>query len=168
MGDRQSVSSVIDSLVTACKIVRPTTYTYKPDLNDNTNSSRPKPEQVIQYYRASSFVLSLDGYNNTFALTSNAPSNNNEGPKNMTMVPLPNTLNQTFLNCINSTIGGKVPLIVAEPILGPGAITGIAIGGFFALIFLFLCCKHCCAVGWVSVPRVWRKLKPRKKSSYVS
>jgi hypothetical protein len=165
MGDRESVLSVTDSLVSACKIVRPIPYSYKPTLGDNTNDSRPKPEQIIQYYRASSFILSLDGYNNTFALPSNAPSNNNDGPRNTTMVPLPNISDRNFLNCVNSTIGDKIPLIQPDPALSAGAITGIVFAGIFAIVILFACCKYFLFVRLVNG---LRKVKPRKKSTYVS
>jgi len=67
------------------------------------NASDPRPEQAIQYYRASSVALTLDGYNDTAAL-SDTP-----GPD----TPLPTTLNQTFLDCINNTITASVPLVDA-------------------------------------------------------
>ncbi|TCD60201.1 hypothetical protein EIP91_010551 [Steccherinum ochraceum] len=74
-----------------------------PSLFDNSSSTAPPlPEQAIQYYRASSVVLSLDGYNDTSAL-----SDNQTAPD----VPLPSWVDLTTMDCLNSTIGQAVPLI---------------------------------------------------------
>lgn len=61
----------------------------------------PKPEQVIQYYRASSIALSLDGYNNTATLAS-------EGTPD---TPLPDGIDLKLMDCLNQTIGLAAPLI---------------------------------------------------------
>jgi hypothetical protein len=65
------------------------------------SDTTPAPEQVVQYYRASSAVLTLDGYNNTatYAVEGTADS------------PLPDNTNQGLLSCLNSTIGNTIPLI---------------------------------------------------------
>ncbi|TFK21339.1 hypothetical protein FA15DRAFT_645745 [Coprinopsis marcescibilis] len=61
----------------------------------------PGPEQAIQYYRASSAALTLDGYNNTatYGLEGSADS------------PLPASLDSELLTCLNTTIGVNLPLI---------------------------------------------------------
>lgn len=69
--------------------------------NSSNSSSSPLPEQAIQYYRASSIVLTLDGYNDTDALQANSSTN----------VPIPSWVNQTMLQCVNQTIGAAAPLI---------------------------------------------------------
>ena len=61
----------------------------------------PSPGEVVQYYRASSVALTLDGYNNTAALS---------GDANATAVPLPSNIDTTLLTCLNDTIGEAVPL----------------------------------------------------------
>ncbi|KAJ7881617.1 hypothetical protein B0H13DRAFT_2199697 [Mycena leptocephala] len=68
------------------------------------NASAPdaQPEQVVQYYRASSVALSLDGYNNTAVF---APENSTAN------TPLPAGIDATLLGCLNSTIGNAVPLV---------------------------------------------------------
>ncbi|KAJ7136822.1 hypothetical protein C8R44DRAFT_567217, partial [Mycena epipterygia] len=60
------------------------------------------PEQVVQYYRASSVALSLDGYNNTAVF---APENSTAN------TPLPAGIDTNLLGCLNSTIGNAVPLV---------------------------------------------------------
>ena len=66
-----------------------------------SSTSDPRPEGAIQYYRASSVVLTLDGYNNTAALVSDA---------NLKALPLPSNVDMQLLGCLNSTIGEAVPL----------------------------------------------------------
>lgn len=61
----------------------------------------PQPESTIQYYRASSVSLTLNGYNNSAAFEP-------EGAKD---TPLPSSVDTTLLNCLNLTIGAATPLI---------------------------------------------------------
>jgi hypothetical protein len=68
---------------------------------NETNPLSPQPESAIQYYRASSVVLALQGYNNTAVFQE-------EGTPD---VPLPASLDITLKNCLNYTIGAAVPLI---------------------------------------------------------
>lgn len=72
----------------------PTTY---------NSSISGRPEQAVQYYRASSVVLTLDGYNNTAALNDTEPV----GPP----APLPSAIDVDLLRCVNATIGASVPLV---------------------------------------------------------
>ncbi|KAF8626492.1 hypothetical protein AX17_006547 [Amanita inopinata Kibby_2008] len=70
----------------------------------NDTTQLPRPEQVIQYYRASSVVMTLDGYNNTAVLEAQGTPD----------VPLPSNIDNGLLNCLNETIGGAVPLVDAS------------------------------------------------------
>ena len=81
----------------------------------------PKPEQVVQYYRASSIALALDGYNNTAALQE-------EGTPN---VPLPTNIDMKMVNCVNQTIGLAAPLVngVNAPYVVPNL-------GYLGLIYV--------------------------------
>ncbi|KAJ7216274.1 hypothetical protein B0H12DRAFT_1032315 [Mycena haematopus] len=65
-----------------------------------------EPEQVVQYYRASSVALTLDGYNNTAVF---APENST------TDTPLPTGIHTNLLRCLNDTIGLAVPLVNGAP-----------------------------------------------------
>jgi len=108
-----------------------------PEPFTGTNESAPLPEQAIQYYRASTIVLTLDGYNNTAALSDNATLPN---------VPLPAITNETFLTCVNETIGAAAPILGFITVTGslsgsaslnyasaPSHITGLV---FLASLFL--------------------------------
>lgn len=68
--------------------------------NDSLNAL-PQPEQAIQYFRASSVALTLDGYNNTGAL----------GPDGSSDTPLQSNIDAVLLDCLNQTIGASVPLV---------------------------------------------------------
>jgi hypothetical protein len=68
----------------------------------------PKPEQVVQYYRASTVALTLDGYNNSQAVF----SANENGVQDS---PLPTGIDLAMLDCVNQTIGLGVPLINGAP-----------------------------------------------------
>ncbi|GJJ08059.1 hypothetical protein Clacol_002266 [Clathrus columnatus] len=100
LSDNTTVQSLIASIAVNCSL-KMTTITAIP-FNDSAQAiNQPKPEQVIQYYRASSIALTLDGYNNTAVYSSN---------NNTPDTPLLSNLNTTFLNCINQTIGAGAPL----------------------------------------------------------
>ncbi|KAJ7583860.1 hypothetical protein C8J56DRAFT_748768, partial [Mycena floridula] len=102
VADTTTVSDLIHDITSACSssLNKSTTSTSPIAFND-TDISSPKPESAIEYYRASSVALTLDGYNNTGAL----------GDEGTPDTPLPSNIDMTLLNCVNSTIGTAVPLV---------------------------------------------------------
>jgi hypothetical protein len=95
-----------------------------------TNSSTtPLPEQALQYYRASSVVLTLDGYNDTAALNG-TQSLNASG----LAVPFPSDTDTTLLTCLNATIGRAVPLVDAGSRTGPPAMHALVLAWVLAAI----------------------------------
>jgi hypothetical protein len=72
-----------------------------PDTPGNFSppTSGPAPQEV-QYYRASSVALTLDGYNNTAYFLNSTDD-----------TPLPESVDKEFLACLNFTIGAAVPLV---------------------------------------------------------
>ena len=56
----------------------------------------PAPTSTIQWYRAGSFALLLDGYD--------------AGKQEMSPPTLPINLDIGFLDCVNTTIGATLPL----------------------------------------------------------
>lgn len=83
--------------------------TCKPFLQDPSAPARfipsaadaPKPEQAVQYYRASSIVVTLDGYNNTATFL----------PEGTPDTSFPGNFDIPLMNCMNETIGSSAPLI---------------------------------------------------------
>jgi hypothetical protein len=96
------------------------------------------PEQAVQYYRASSFALTLDGYNNTASLASNQPPDNNTAPPVMADTPLPTSLNTTFLQCVNATTAFALPVVNAPHRLSPSDIAAIVFGLLIGAVFFGL------------------------------
>lgn len=107
VSDNNTVVALIGTLATGCPNI-----TNQPLIAKafSGNASDPQPESTVQYYRASSVALTLDGYNNTAALSDDA---------NLPATPLPTGIDQSFLNCLNQTIGDSVPLVDAAFLLSP-------------------------------------------------
>ena len=118
MGDLRSNCS---SRLSSTSVQGPLQY-----ANDGT--SFPQPENVIQYYRASSLALTLDGYNNSAATY--AVQDGSVGD-----LPLPNTVDVLLLDCLNQTIGLASPLIDGATLQYQGGI-GL-LGVFWVLWFVF-------------------------------
>ena len=97
VSDNSTVFSLIGSITANCTVASNSSTSPVPF---NGNATDPLPEQAVQYYRASSVALTLDGYNNTDALTGNET----------TPPPLPSGIDNNLLNCLNATIGEAVPL----------------------------------------------------------
>lgn len=105
-----------------------------------TNASDASPVDAVQYFRASSAVLTLEGYNNTAALSSTL--NLSAFP------PLPTDTDTTLLACLNTTIGASIPLVDA-PLkfhwgsLGIFLLVLAGCAGLALIVVLACCC--CCA-----------------------
>jgi len=121
VADNSSVVAILSAVESNCSLL---TNSIIPMAFDPNNNSAPQPEQAIQYYRSSSVVLTLDGYNDT-AADSNDP--------NAVDTPLPSGLNMTFLDCLNQTIGASAP--VEDAALSLHAMASIPI---WATIWLFI------------------------------
>lgn len=119
LSDNSTVASLINSIDSNCTVG--SSSSSLPFPYNGANTSQPRPEQAVQYYRASSVALTLDGYNNTDALTG----------ANGT-VPLPSWVDNTLLNCLNDTIGLAVPLISSADVRLQ--VNGLSV---LALLFLF-------------------------------
>ncbi|KAI3606349.1 hypothetical protein WG66_009621 [Moniliophthora roreri] len=103
LADNATVTELIQDIRNNCSSSNLNTgasSTSSVPYND-TDPHSPQPESVIQYYRASSVVLTLEGYNNSAVFQ-------NEGTPD---TPLPGTLDITLKDCLNYTIGAAVPLI---------------------------------------------------------
>ena len=97
LSDNTTITSLITDLSSNCTsfLTTPSSNLSSPYLNT------PQPEQVIQYYRASSIALALEGYNNsaTYSSDSFAPDS-----------PLPSTVDVNLVQCLNQTIGVAAPI----------------------------------------------------------
>ncbi|KDR73593.1 hypothetical protein GALMADRAFT_280747 [Galerina marginata CBS 339.88] len=100
VADNTTVSSLIDDITANCSSSLSSPSTIVATAY-NESLPAPQPEQAVQYYRASSVSLTLDGYNNTGAAD----------PEGTPDTPLPTNIDATLLDCLNQTIGLAVPLV---------------------------------------------------------
>ncbi|KAJ3739506.1 hypothetical protein DFH05DRAFT_1537946 [Lentinula detonsa] len=109
LSDNTTISELITDIHANCSSHLTSNSASSPSSAISYNSSAsdaPKPEQVVQYFRASTVSLTLDGYNNTAVFDSEGTAD----------VPLPSGIDTTLLECMNSTIGVAVPLVDAGSI----------------------------------------------------
>jgi len=99
LADNTTVVELITDITANCSASTASVPT--PAAYDDEATAPPQPEQVVQYYRASSIALSLDGYNNTAIFQ-------DEGTPD---VPLPSSVDKVLMDCLNQTIGAAAPLI---------------------------------------------------------
>jgi hypothetical protein len=129
LSDNSTVTSLIHNVDAHCSpLLAPPTPRSPSRLNASALNS-PQPEQAIQYYRASSIVLTLDGYNNS-ATFSNSPNTTPDSP-------LPPGVDTILLNCLNHTIGRAAPLVGGASSLTPSPCIGLV-----SLVWVFWVLTH--------------------------
>ncbi|KIK75334.1 hypothetical protein PAXRUDRAFT_835715 [Paxillus rubicundulus Ve08.2h10] len=102
LSDNSTVSSLITSIDANCSSSLSPSSSSLPQPFNASAPGTPQPEQAIQYYRASSIVLTLDGYNNSATLSSDPNASNS---------PLPSSIDMALLDCLNQTISLAAPLV---------------------------------------------------------
>ncbi|KAJ7842684.1 hypothetical protein B0H14DRAFT_3691681 [Mycena olivaceomarginata] len=101
VADNNTVADLMPGVTTNCTKFL-TAMSINATIPTPFNVSLVQPEQVVQYYRASSVALGLDGYNNSAVF---APENSTAD------TPLPSGIDTDLLGCLNATIGQAVPLV---------------------------------------------------------
>lgn len=102
LADNSTTTALISSIDANCSSFLSSSSSSAAFNYNASSSSAPQPEQAVQYYRASSVVLTLDGYNDTSVFTNDST---------IPATPLPTTIDTSLLNCLNFTIGESVPLV---------------------------------------------------------
>ena len=131
VADNTTVVSLIASVRMNCTVASNSSTASAPFSGSATD---PLPEQAVQYYRASSLVLTLDGYNNT-AIFLTAPG--------AAADPLPAGTDMALLACMNATIGAGAPLVDAPAphhVLSADEIATIVLVGLFVLFSAAVLC----------------------------
>jgi hypothetical protein len=103
LSDNSTVASLISSISSNCSSHLASSSSISPSAFNASEPGSPHPQQAVQYYRSSSIVLTLDGYNNSATFSSS--------PNSTADSPLPSGIDTTLLNCLNYTIGQAAPLI---------------------------------------------------------
>ncbi|KAG8828591.1 hypothetical protein FRC18_009737 [Serendipita sp. 400] len=108
IGDKESLLLLMISYVTWCHVVPTWPSRFDPRLPNSTI----RLENIIQYFRASSFAVASPEYNNTFA---QLPSSNS-----MESNPLPDFIEYSpFRQCINNATFHALPILNKPPSLTP-------------------------------------------------
>ncbi|KAI0266216.1 hypothetical protein BC834DRAFT_875950 [Gloeopeniophorella convolvens] len=123
VADNSSVTALLGILSTNCSSSLDAVVSSSTTVG---NGSTPSPEQAVQYFRASSAVLTLDGYNNSAALSAGGAA-----PPS----PLPNGTDTQLLGCLNSTIGGAVPLVNKGMDTGPPSLAVLLAGTLLVFVW---------------------------------
>ena len=104
IGDLDSVISITASMVDWCHTVPKWPSAFALSANNSL-----RPENVLQYYRSSSFALAFKGYNNSFALPPLNTSTNLFHEQSS--LPPDIVRYSPFLKCINETIANALPIL---------------------------------------------------------
>ena len=141
LGDVQSVTYMMISLVTWCH----TTPAWPKKFNPLAANATIRLENVIQYYRASSFALTSPLYNNTLARVRDANSQES--------TPLPNSIvTSEYRKCLDGVIANALPIMNKPPFnygwkfniamifgfLGIPILIGIVVVGYYTGYYIIL------------------------------
>lgn len=112
VGDRDSTLSIMASMVDWCHATPRWPVLFDPSTTTSTDAAPAlAPQNILQYYRASSFALAHPGYNNSFAILSSSTTPNTELTHDQS-TPLNDTqIYSPFLRCINETIADALPIL---------------------------------------------------------
>lgn len=110
LADNSTVTSLISTIDANCSFFLSSSSSTTAIPYNASDPNAPRAEQAVQYFRASSVVLTLDGYNDTTALSNDT---------NAADIPLPTNIDTNLLNCLNQTIGLSVPLVDSAGVVGP-------------------------------------------------
>jgi hypothetical protein len=136
VGDYQTIQTVLSIIVDPQG-----SHQYACGVEDNTilpfNSSDPtlpfQVQNVMQWYRSSSFALAYTGYNNTYAT---APLNETTTLDNSSPFPA-DQVNSPFLRCLNTTISASIAILDGDSnSLDAGQIVGIVVGSVVGAILI--------------------------------
>ena len=128
--DNDTATTMVSILQQNCSSVLNSGVSNTPIPYNASDPNSPKPEEAIQYYRASSATLMLEGYNNTAQLSDNT---------SLPDTPLPTNMDTDLLTCLNETIGAAIPLVdAASPAAWNFGVTGSAytISSFWLLYYV--------------------------------
>ena len=128
--DNNTATSMVPILQANCSVVLNSGVSNTPVAFNVSDPNSPKPEEVVQYYRASSAALMLEGYNNTAQLSDDT---------SLPDVPLPSNIDTGLLTCLNETIGAAIPLVdAASPMAWNFGVTGstYTISSFWLLYYV--------------------------------
>lgn len=130
VGDHDSVEAILVFLRSNCRAIIGNATDFNADLS-------PLPvEQYLQYYRASSFALTLSSYSNSAASVANQPPSNDSTVASLPPAAIPPGTNLDFLKRINDTIGDNILISSGHSALMADSSVGAMVVLFWTL-FVF-------------------------------
>lgn len=130
LADKSTVSSLIGSVKANCSSYLSKDNTSSSPTQYTNQSTEIGPQEVLQYYRASSAALLLDGFDSGVL---NGTQNLNASV--VPVISLPNGTDTMLLTCLNDTIGRAVPLVDAGYRTGPHAVYTLLVAWVLAWAF---------------------------------
>lgn len=126
--DKDTALAMMTSFATWCHVVPEWPKIYEPDNPNNTIGV----QNVVRYYRASSFALAFEGYTNAFALNTTTEASLDES------TPLPDLVTDSnFYQCVEGVIANAIPIINGlHKKSNLGLILGVIFGIFGAPILI--------------------------------
>ncbi|KAG8822896.1 hypothetical protein FRC18_010870 [Serendipita sp. 400] len=129
IGDRDSLLLIMISYVTWCHV----TPAWPSKFDPTSPNSTIKLENVIQYFRASSFALSSPAYSNAFARISYSDTKDS--------TPLPETMEHSpFRKCVDEVTENALAIVNKPP--------GPKLAGILLIVFLSTWPFALGALGW--------------------
>ncbi|KAG8841047.1 hypothetical protein FRC20_005274 [Serendipita sp. 405] len=129
IADKESLSLLMISYVTWCHVVPAWPSKFDPTLSNSTI----RLENVIQYFRASSFAIASSKYNNTFA---RSPS-----PNLTEHTPLPTSIEYSaFRKCIDNVTFNALPILNKPP--APTPMDRFIMALIYAGVPILLACAY--------------------------
>ncbi|KAG8946811.1 hypothetical protein FRC00_009400 [Tulasnella sp. 408] len=107
IGDYDSIIAISDPLRFDCNATVGGAIDYNPDQN------AIPPEEFLQYYRSSSFALTLSSYWDPANSVANQPASNDSSLTTVADAAIPPGTDLNFLSCVNTTIGNSLPIMDA-------------------------------------------------------
>ena len=136
IGDRDSALFMMISLVTSCRVKPAWPSKFVP----NSANSTIGIQNIIKYYRASSFALAFRGYNNQFVI-------GNADTESTTSTPLPDGIvDSNFRQCLDDVIFTALAIMNTSPgeyLVLSDKICLVVFSGIPAWVFTCFCiCKE--------------------------
>lgn len=125
LGDSASVITMKNALIDHCSV-----------MNETLDNFPINPNQVVSYYRASSFALLLQSYDNGQPLelpTGWTPNTTIDTP----IAPMPKDMNSAYLVCLNSTISRYLPMPYENAASSNFALLHLVAGNSSPMVLLF-------------------------------
>lgn len=128
IGDYDSILAISDPIRSDCNATVGSAIDYNPD------QYAIPPEEFLQYYRSSSFALTLSSYWDPANSVGNQPASNDSSLTTVPDAPVPPGTDLNFLGCLNTTIGNTLPVMDAAVMNRASAVVFAQLALFWVIL----------------------------------